>query len=231
MEHKTAPHFCGAFFISCTMYRRINRYSSELFTVFLLHQMKKINLALIAITILLAACKQKDDNNTGSQVEIEEISNYFPVTSYMKGQIRDIKDRHVNPLLYITKPGKTDSVWIQDSGIDSLFTDFLSPEIDTVNMKPFFKETKFLDETLGAFTFTYEPIQQLPDSISWQKWDVYVNPENGKVKRLFLVKAEGANTIKQLTWLGEEGKCKIVEINTSGSEAKTISEKSVKWKF
>ena len=45
-----------------------------------------------------------------------------------------------------------------------------------------------MDKTVDAFTFTYEPSGPVPDSLQLQRWDVYVEPESGKVKRVFMVK-------------------------------------------
>lgn len=218
------------------IYAQCNRHNQRhLFFGFtiLLYTMKQMKFLIFAVSIctILTACRSQTSGARQPQIEVVENSNYFPVTEYIKGQIHDIKERKVNPLLYSTDSVGIDSIWVMEAGIDTLFSDFLTPKIDTVNMKPFFKETKFLDQSIGAFTLTYEPIGKLPDSTKWQSWDVYVNPESGNVKRLFLKKNIGNGVVKQLTWLGEEGVCKIVTINTSNDNTSASDTRTIKWKF
>jgi hypothetical protein len=50
--------------------------------------------------------------------------------------------------------------------------EFLHPEIESVNMVRYFSEKKFLDQTLNAITLTYDPIDNVHDSIPYLHSDV-----------------------------------------------------------
>lgn len=164
--------------------------------------------------------------------EEEEDSNYLSVTSYLRGQIFEIKESHVNPLEINSVGERKDSAWLKIEDLDNILKDFLSPEIDSTNMKPFFKQEKFIDQSLNAATFTYSPISTLPDSITIRKWDVYINPENGKIIRIYMVKELPQNKQQQLTWQAVEKWCtnRIVSTDSKGNIV-IEKEQMLTWNF
>lgn len=182
--------------------------------------------------IFLNACKNKKqfasvkESPAPPQTSISDtVSNFFPVTSYIKGEIYAIKTGSITPLRTVTVGNKTDTSWIKMNELDSAFSAFLTPVIDTANLKAIFSEKKFLDLTLNAFTFTYDPINERADSFAFKHWDVYVDPETGSVKRVYLVKKESNEIELQLTW--QSGKwCKIITIKNMAG--KTTIEKEEK---
>lgn len=162
----------------------------------------------------------------------DTLTNYFPVTNYLRGQLAEIRDSYVTPLKYIINGDKKDSVWIKPEDLENSFAPFFQPVIDTANMAAHFKESKFNDQSVNAFTFTYDPAGKLPDSIQLRHWDVYVNPETGRVRRVYLVKQISPGTQQQLTWEAEEKWCKILDITTSADGKLSVSgEQKITWKF
>jgi hypothetical protein len=158
-------------------------------------------LLLLFTGLLMFACNSASKNNTVTVAEEPAADNgFFPVTSYLRGQIAQLKTNGPNPVRILKQGDKVDSLWLKMEQLDSIFAVFLHPVIDTVNMQPFFKETKFEDKTINTFTFTYEPKAQLPDSVTWRRWDIYVDPETGSVKRIFLEKEMPDNKSLQLSW-------------------------------
>jgi hypothetical protein len=88
-----------------------------------------------------------------------------------------------------------------------------------------FLEKKFVDQSLDAVTLTYEPIKKLPDSLSLSSWTVYIQPETGNVKRIYLVKTKATKTT-QLTW-NSNATCKMVYL-TSNADGSFVVDKEVK---
>ena len=101
-------------------------------------------------------------------------------------------------------------------------------------MVNYFTETKFKDQTLNAITFTYDPSQTIPDTISLRHWDVYVNPETGNVEKVYIVKTikeQGANFTQQLTWQTDK-LIKITTIlNTADGNQELLKEVVFIWNF
>jgi hypothetical protein len=152
-------------------------------------------------------------NSTNTKGDKATAASFFPVTSFIKGQIIVLDSLPVTPLQITTVRGKADSVWITKNELKKLLQPFLTPIIDETSLADFFTETKFKDETLNAITFTYDPSKVIPDSIPLRHWDVYIHPETGKVEKVYMVKnieAQGQRFTQQLTWQTD----KMVKITT-----------------
>lgn len=192
----------------------------------------KIFFSLIIPALFLLSC----NNSSNSEVVIKEKTatqkqSFFPVTAFIKGELYELKTSGINPVKYITIGNHTDSSWLKLENIDEAVKEFLHPEIDSLNLVSLFTEKSFLDQSIGAITFTYDASGTLPDTMTLKHWDVYINPETGKVKRIYLVKDISQTKIMQLTW--QCGKwCKITSIilDQNGSSAVEKEEK-ITWDF
>jgi len=175
-------------------------------------------------------------NNTNTAPEVQnqpaaEKPNFFPVTSYLKGQVYDINQKGLTPVKYTTINNHTDSEMVKLDKLGGMLTAFLQPEIDSTNLVALYKESKFLDQTTNAFTFSYDPKTKLPDSVALLHWDVYVDPESGKVKRIYMVKKGAGNKTLQLTWQSNEW-CKTVTIATdAGGNTAVEKEEKISWDY
>ena len=193
----------------------------------------KLSFFSFSLCILLFACTSQEKKvqivpeKPGSTMS----SDFFPVTSYITGQLVEMRNTGINPLKITTVGNHSDSVWLKVEELESAFADFLSPTIDSTAMCRFFKENKFLDQTLDSYTFTYEPITELPDSLRIRRWDVYINPKNNTVKRIYIEKLNKLNNQLQLTWQSNEW-CKIVTLSADKSGKESVEkEELIKWKF
>ncbi len=180
------------------------------------------------LVAIFFSCNNKNETEAPSNNKIVEdtTANYFPVTNFIKGEIRGIKDFGATPLHKITINGKTDSSWVKIDSLPSLFIDFTEPRIDSANLKKYFTEKSFLDETLGVFTFTYDRRTGTTFDFPFTNWDVLIDKETNKIKRIYLVKKVDATTIKQLTWQAQKW-CKIVTITNN----KVVKDEKFIWDF
>lgn len=192
----------------------------------------KLSLVFFACSIFFYSCKDSGKPAEKGSVRNTTVArNFFPVTECLKGEIYNIKSSGVNPIKYTTVNGVTDSAWIKLEQLDSAVSEFLYPEIDSANLVSLFSEKSFMDQSLNAVTFTYDPAGPLPDSMKLRHWDVYVDPKSNKVKRIYLVKQLDKNTMLQLTWVNEQS-CKITTIITDASGAmKVAKEEKLIWDF
>jgi hypothetical protein len=202
----------------------------------MIFKIKKMRLKYTKLVFLLILSACANNDNTGSQTKSEqktekEIQVFFPVTSYIRGQLIDIKTVGINPKKYTTKENKQDSLWVKSEDFEKEFGEFLQPEIDSINMVPFFSEKSFMDQTLNLVTLTYDPIKELPDSIQWRHWDIYIDPATNAIQRIYLIKQIAPDKKAQLTW--QSGKrCKIVVLHEDKSGVSTIErETEIKWNY
>jgi hypothetical protein len=182
--------------------------------------------------IVLASC----NNSTTEKPVIEnnapqEKISFFPVTNYLKGQLLDIKEKGILPKKYTTIKNHTDSATLNFIQLDGIVAPFFTPEIDTANLIPYYTESKFNDQTLDAFTFTYEPKPTIPDTIPLLRWDVYIDRKTSNVKRVYLIKKISQNKTLQLTWLTNNW-CKMVTIGTDANGKQQVErEEKILWAY
>lgn len=182
---------------------------------------------------MLASCSQSSNPETTSRGDKEppKKQSFFPVTGYLKGQLYEIRLKGVNPLRYTTINNHTDSAWLRIEEMETAVKEFLSPVIDSTNLTGLFTEKNFLDQTIAAYTFTYDPSGPLPDSLKLRHWDVYIDAETGKVKRVYMVKEISRWNTLQLTWQGGQY-CRIVSIVSDEKGNSTVEkDEKITWDF
>ncbi len=184
--------------------------------------------------MLFAACKQKSNTAEASQkMPAQELEKpgYFPVTNYFLGQLTEFKNNGINPLKLAKQKDRTDSVWVKVEAFEKEFADYLSPQIDSASLAPYFTEKKFLDQTLNAITLSYDPVKQVPAAFPLQKLDIYIEPEKNTVQKIYMVKTLPGNKQQQLTW--QAGKqCRSIVVYESADGKPVIeNETIIKWDF
>jgi len=187
---------------------------------------------LLILAVVVLSCNSATEIPMEKEVQAEpEKVAFFPVTDYIKGQIVEIRNKGINPHKFTSENNKQDSAWLKMEELDTAFQVFLTPEIDSTNLSSLFTEKKFLDQTINAFTFTYDPVKALPDSFSLQRWDVYVDPQKNTVRRIYLLKKTPDHKTIQLTW--QSGMwCKMVTISEDEKgNAHVEKEVTIKWDF
>ena len=195
--------------------------------------MKKMILYSL-VTFFLYACNNKSKQGEQAAIAIDSTVAFFPVTSFLKGQLIALDSLPITVLRIVTIKGKSDSFWIKKENVPPLLEDFFTQEINTTNLTALFKESKFNDEGVDAITFTYKPKAALPDSISLQHWDVYVKLQTGKVKRVYMVRQvkQGAEIFTlQLTWVTDKWAKIVTILNKSAGESELIKEEQFVWGF
>ena len=186
------------------------------------------------VAFFLYACNNKSQQAEQAATIIDSTVAFFPVTSFLKGQLIALDSLPVTVLRIVTIKGKSDSFWIKKEIVQPLLEDFFTQEINGTNLTAFFKESKFNDEGVDAITYTYEPKATLPDSILLKHWDVYVKLQTGKVKRVYMVKQvkQGAEIFTlQLTWVTDKWAKIVTILNKPAGESELIKEEQFVWGF
>jgi len=198
--------------------------------------MKRILLYSVCL-LLLCSCgeeqqepvstpKSKTDT-TPSDMPVQ--ASFFPVSDYLLGQIILMKRGDINPLLKTHTDNKDDSTWIRMESIDSVLKDFTEPYIDSVRLSSYFKETKFEDASMNLITLSYDANNGTPVNVPWSHWDIYIDPESGEVKRIYLVKYLKNGQTQQLHCKPGDS-WKIITLS-GGTDAHVISEKTLLLKY
>lgn len=193
--------------------------------------MPKIILILIVTGIIIASCEQKSPQfQPESSVRKD---NFFPVTQYLLGQLRELDSLPVTPLKITTANNTVDSIWLTREAIRSFAKPFTDKVIDSASLYNYFSQASFLDQTINAFTFSYDPLKKLPDSMEIKHWDIYIDPASNKVNHIYIVrqlKTDLETKTLQLTWKSGYY-CQIRTITEKGKEPPEIKEEKLIWNF
>ena len=188
----------------------------------------------IAIFVLYSCAENTQQTSGPADIAAKDSASFFPVTSFIKGQILTLDSLPVTPLQLTTVKGKTDSIWVQKKDLKELLKPFFTPVIDEKSLTPYFKESSFTDQTINMVTFTYDPKGALPDSMAILHWDVYISPETGNVTKVYIVKKLAKSNqlfTQQLTWQTNK-QAKIVTIlNKPDGSLELVSEVLLTWDF
>ncbi|MGN6193708.1 MAG: hypothetical protein ACTHOB_02145 [Ginsengibacter sp.] len=190
---------------------------------------KFFSVSLLVFIVIFSSCRTEQKPDAVAAQKTSDTTNIFAVTSFLKGQLNSLDTLPVTPLRVISENGKTDSTWLKRADIRRNATPFLTPVIDSANMTSLFSEKSFLDQTINAYTFSYDAKVKLPDSIRLTHWDVYMNPQTNNILRIYMVKENG-DTTTQLTWLINKSYSIRTIISEPGNEAKIKEEKMI-WDF
>jgi hypothetical protein len=196
--------------------------------------MQKLFLLLPAACFLFfSACHSGETDRPITFSTVADRTNIFPVTSFLRAQLKELDTMPVTPLFVKSENGKKDSTWMKRPDIRKMALPFLSLVIDSATMHSFFKESSFLDQTINAYTFSYDPKKTLPDSITLTHWDVYMDPQTNSIQRIYIVKEmDSANQsiTKQLTWLVNKWYSIRTITQKKGYDAEIKEEKMI-WDF
>jgi hypothetical protein len=178
---------------------------------------KKLLYSLLCV-MMFFSCTQPEKTETTDANAFENMDTtkvlptFFPVQTFILGEIETLSKSN-SVITRVERNNEVpDSTKITLKEWKEIANALFYPAIDSLSLSSHFIENKFLDQSIGSITLTYEPNKNKPDSIPWENWNVYIHPENQEISRLFLVKKIGNNQIEQITWI--PGKfCKVVMIN------------------
>ena len=189
---------------------------------------------LFFISLLYVGCKEPASQTPlHTEKETTEDNSFFPVTQFILGELAQTDSLPITPLKIISENGKEDSIWMKIPDIRIFAQPFLNPTIDSTNLKNLFTQKSFLDQTINAYTLSYDPVAVLPDTMQLKRWDVYIDAQNNKVKRIYIVKETndaGTKQTIQLTWMTGHW-CKITTITEQQNNPPKIREEKMIWNF
>ena len=179
------------------------------------------------------SCQEPAQNDVSKEKPTETPISFFPVTEFLKGQVEEIQSLPVTPLKIEIDGQRHDSSWIDKKDIGKFAAPFLHPEIDSANMANLFTGKSFLDQTIDAVTFSYDAKGKLPDSMKLIHWDVYIDPHQNSVQRIYMVKNDIVSSqpaTVQLTWVAGKWFSIRTIVQATGKEP-VIKEQMLKWDF
>ncbi len=155
---------------------------------------------LAIIATLVISCKNNKEEKPLPEDEQEQKEDYFPVLSFLMGEIKKV-DELPGGILKITEmDGRFDTVYISHEEFHDLVDGFLKEEIQPGNFKKNYSEELFYDQSIAATSYVYEskkPGQEI------RRVDIIAKMGRiyHEVSSLFIEKSDPrSDTLSRLLW-------------------------------
>lgn len=194
---------------------------------------KLLRIIFLACIFSHTSCRVQNQKTNPAEKLPEGSVAFFPVTEFLLGQIKEIEDLPITPVKIDIAGTRHDTNWIAKQDIRKFAAPFLDPQIDSSSVSNLFVGKSFLDQTIDAFTFSYDAKAKLPDSVKLIHWDVYIDPNKNNVQRIYMVKRDTFDSrpvTVQLTWVSGKWFSIRKIILLPGNESQ-IKEEIFKWNF
>lgn len=187
------------------------------------------------LLVLLLACKGKS-----GEANSDDKSNFFPVLSYLKSQVRDVENSYFPIKMKITKMHSTwDTIYLKDGDFRAAAQDFLSlPEIASPDLRRKYTETKLYDADLKKVVLTYAP-KDKNDFEQITRQDVLIEPgtsgSSDHVETVYIETAENngdSSVQKKMTWNVKDsygGDFQVIRLINKPSQPEQVQTIKVRW--
>lgn len=156
-------------------------------------------LVLLIIGACLLGCKQKS-TEVASDTATTDTTRYFDISHYIQTQIDEVnKTPYFIYKLDVTGTQK-DSTPINTNTFNKISIPFKAPDINNPEIKKYYRESIFHDETTKSFTINYTTTNK---ELEIQSVDILLEEDGETVKRVFLRKFfnyPDSSAIEQLSW-------------------------------
>ena len=166
-----------------------------------------LNLALTGCVFYacfsLISCGNNKQPNTATAADS---TVYYPINSFIRQQIKQVDTTPYYVYRVLVMNDKKDSSTISRAVFDSLAKQCMLPELEENNLRKYFTESVYQDESTNSITLTYTPKD---NNNMVQSAMVLLDPDTQNVKWVFIntLQNGGDSTIIQkIGWKGGE-KC------------------------
>ncbi len=158
--------------------------------------MKQLFLFSFCLSILFAC------NNSSRTAEINEDVNktFFPIAGTIQTELKEIDSLPVAIIKYTQIGERLDTSIFPKEDMKLLVNELIHPDISSPELKKYYKETVFMDNTTNTVTMSYATEHEEPVI---KKIEVTINPENQRVKTIYVEKQEkksDSNVVKKMIW-------------------------------
>jgi hypothetical protein len=150
---------------------------------------------------------------------------FFPIAGSILAELKEIDSLPVAIIKYTSNGIQSDTVIFSKEKMRYVADELLTPDISLPEYKKFYTETVFLDNTINTITMSYTTISDQPVI---RKIEVMINPENEKVKSIYVEKLQNSpdsNVLRKMIWTTGKNLQVISLINRKGQPEQIRTEK------
>jgi len=182
------------------------------------------NLVIYSALLLAAffsACRAKPK-------ETEKEVEFYPIGSFIKGEVLKLDTIPLAVLKKTTINGKTDSAYISKEEFKEAANIFLQPDITDPRLKKLYTESVFMDATLNMITLTYSPGE---NEAEVRKLDILLDPESNRLQRIYMekLKKSGDSTINHKMMWNAGHSFQVITLTHVGNQPEIVKKEKWVW--
>ena len=163
--------------------------------------MKKTGILFFIISLSYFSCKQDSNDQAEKNNRVEkDTTTYFQVSEYVRSQIEEVSSTPYFIYKIDISNNKKDSTPINTAIFKEVSNQFLKPDINDPELKKYYAENIFHDQTTKSLTISYATTNK---ELEVQNIEVLLDEDGETVKRLFMRKFfnyPDSTVIEQLSW-------------------------------
>jgi hypothetical protein len=171
---------------------------------------------LLALMLFFTACSS---SQTEEETNEDVNKTFFPIAGNINAELNELDTLPVAVIKYTTVADKTDTTLADKSELRKMAALLTNPDISAPELKLFYKEAVFMDNTINTVTMSYTTKSEEP---SVRKIDVMIHPDTEKVKSIYVEKQEqhGDTTYhRKMVWTPGKNLQIITITNLQGQES------------
>jgi hypothetical protein len=159
----------------------------------------------------------------------DENKDFYPVSAFIRQELKNIDSLPVAVFLYTEKDGKTDTTIVDKAAFRVLAEGLTNPDISAAPLRDAFTESVFLDATLNLVTMSYRPRKDKATAV--QKIDVYIHPETEQVKSIYIEKLDvlGDSSVQEKTVWSAGKQAQITRIVSRAGQPDRMENRRFSW--
>lgn len=163
--------------------------------------MTKVFVFLLVINLILCvSCGQNSSSTDKSEARQNDTTQFFQVSQYLQSQIAEVNKTPYYIYKVDVINGKKDSSAINTTIFNQISKNFLEPDITTGELKRYYTENIFHDQTTNSFTVNYSTRNK---ELEVQNVDILLAEDGKTITRVFIRKFfnyRDSSAIEQLSW-------------------------------
>ena len=180
---------------------------------------------LFILMAFISAC-----SSSGSEEETNNDINktFFPIAGNINAELKELDSLPVAVIKYTTVGDQTDTSIADKSELRKMAALLTNPDISAPELKMFYREAVFMDNTINMVTMSYTTKSEEP---AVRKIDVMIQPDTEKVKSIYVEKLEknGDTTInRKMIWTPGKN-LQVITLTNLPGQAESIKTEKYNW--
>ena len=183
---------------------------------------------ILGMGTILSGCKSNPASNAASQQDTSASNKeYYPISGYIKNQLKWLDSVPLAIIKYTTRDHHTDTSIVEKTDFNTIAEDLSLPDISSSILKKQYDEVSFIDASIGTISLTYSATN---DTALIRKADVLLDQNSTAVRTIYLEKISrisDSTCTRKILWTANKNCLVTTIIQKPGSPESILEEKYV----